>query len=48
MGKKTMHARSLLLNNAIKEKNSDLAKLKQGLSMQTTWMKFKLVCFSIN
>lgn len=45
---------NLLLNDAIKEKLSNLQNLKtttselrQLLRSRTTWMKFKLICFSI-
>jgi hypothetical protein len=45
----------LLPTDAIKEKNSQVGNLKKQcddlkheLSGQTTWMKFRLICFSIN
>ena len=45
----------LLLNDAVEEKRSDIKRLstktlelKQELSFRTTWMKFKLLIFSIN
>ena len=45
----------LLLNDAIKEKKTDInsltnetLNLKKDVSTETTWMKFKLICFSIN
>ena len=46
---------NLLLIDAFKEKNSHVGNLKKQcddlkheLSGQTTWMKFRLICFSIN
>ena len=49
------HYYNLLLTDAIKEKNSHVGTLKRQcddlkheLSGQTTWMKFRLICFSIN
>ena len=45
----------LLLNDAIHDKKIALQKLTTGttelkhqLSQRTTWMKYKLICFSIN
>ena len=46
---------NLFLTDAIKEKNSHVGNLKKQCddlkheqSGQTTWMKFRLICFSIN